>query len=186
MSHYVEINPDDEILRLRLPVPLDGLASVTKLVKHVYGTGDVRMRQAGHYLVFTAPAAGFTAGPVSKRTAWPQTNKDEAIAYAAVGDGEADIEIRGESAIQGIVRAAIPWFELHGGVNSVTLTLGVYSEEPDFTFIMQKRNGTTPAELSEIRRNRIDALLEDEAIDVSELRERVREALDFIPDPASA
>lgn len=140
-----------EVLAVRLPIPLDAMATIQEFVERVYGTGETSLRMNGDQMSIIAPENGW--GPRKRgRGRLPSASNDAMrLRYASLRDDQASLTVEDtEYTILLIAEIARHWFELTGGINYVeTKLIAQQAGEPEFVFTMQRIDGKTPHELRE-------------------------------------
>ncbi|WP_053353860.1 hypothetical protein [Leucobacter musarum] len=146
-----------EVLVLKLPIPLDAMATVQEFVERVYGSGETRLRMDGECMRIVAPEDGW--GPRARgRGRLPSASNDALkLRYVSLKEGTAQITVEdAESTVLFITEIAKQWFDSIGGVNYVETKLATAgADEPEFVFTMQRASGMTPHELRQSAEARV-------------------------------
>lgn len=152
--------PEGGVLAVRLPIPLDSMATIGEFVERVYGTGETRMSMQGDQIQILSPEEGW--GPRKRgRGALPSASNDALrLRHAELRDGSVSLTIEDtQYTVVLISEIARQWFEAVGGVNYVETKLCVAGgEEPEFVFTMQRVGGKTPADLRDEAEARVAEL----------------------------
>ncbi len=164
-----DIRPGQQVLALRLPIPVDGLTYVNEFIDRVYGSGNTTMRGDGSQVTIAAPADGF--GPVVRDPMPPLTRDagDDLIVTELNTRQDPiiwDMESAG-GALGVIVQSQLAFLDLVGAKNYISTGLRVGDE---FVRVVVQRDGKpTPHEL------RLEA--EEREASLRDALERVRDAL---------
>jgi hypothetical protein len=158
-----EIKPGQVVLAAALPLPLDGLTELHRLVERLYGTGDSMLNFSDpHSVRIVAPADGF--GPVKRPG-------KRAIPLAAAGDiahlreltiTDETIDLTLEDAQERVALFAVAlrqFFTLSGGTNYVTAhLLGHDDDTAEYYVTVQKTGNPTAHDLRVVAEARVAEL----------------------------
>jgi hypothetical protein len=143
-----EIKPGQVVLVAALPVPLNALEELTKLVERIYGTGDTMLDMSdGDSIRIIAPKSGF--GPVKRsrsKLSPHDPGLDETLLRSVKVTGET-ASMTLESAadqILHITEAFMTWFDVYEGINYVT-TEFVVAGQTDAPYFLTIQKGGNPS-----------------------------------------
>lgn len=154
-----------DVVILRLPIPLESMATVQEFVERVYGTGDTRMTFDGDHMRIVAPKDGWGERKRGRGKLPSAVNDALRLTYAELRDGKAKLTLEDmETTVLYISEITQQWFNHVGGINYVeTKLVPGDQDEPSYVFIMQKADGKTAHELrqeAEARAEAAEATLE--------------------------
>jgi len=157
-----------DVVILRLPIPLESMATVQELVERVYGTGDTRMTFDGDHMRILAPEGGWGDRKRGRGKLPSAVNDALRLKYAELRDGKATLTLEDmETTVLYISEIARQWFDHVGGINYVETKLVTGDQdEPSYVFTMQKADGKTAHEL----RHEAEARVAELEAEIAELR----------------
>jgi hypothetical protein len=176
-----EIKPGQTVIVAALPVPLNALEELTKLVERIYGTGDTMLNMSeGDSIRIMAPKDGF--GPV-KRSRSKLTPRDPELDETLLRS----VKVQGETASMTLESAAdqilhitesfMTWFDVYKGINYVTTEFVVAGQTGAPYYLTIQKGGNPSAHDLRLRAEdkHIDLLAKIERTDdIATVIERVR------------
>jgi hypothetical protein len=153
-----DIRPGQQILALRLPIPVDGLTYVSEFIDRVYGTGNTTMRADGDQVLIAAPTDGF--GPVVRTPLPPLTRDADDDLHVTALDTRSnpmvwDMESCGDM-LGVVVQSQLAFLDLVGAKNYISTGLRVGDEVVQV--VVQRDGKPTPHELRQEAEEREAAL----------------------------
>jgi len=160
--------PSREVAVFRLPMPMEGVSEIARLIERLYGSGESFIRFDGDVLRIIEPDGGF-----GERT--PAIEEDDfQLADVTVSDDHVSVEIMsGEEVLSRIAVLLDEYMTTLGAANYVEMQMRTSEDEPfEYTFRLQRFSGSTPHALREEAEAEVARLTKEN----EELRARLGES----------
>lgn len=161
--------PGKVVASFALPMPLNALEIINDCIRRVYGTGGAMIRPQGDRIQIVEPADGFGPVLIGKRkrvdglkgAAAEVDRLDEgALTRFDLPGGNMELTLEAhEEVVIPIAAAMASWFESVGAENYVQVELTRPGVEAEWIFVLQRKDGLTPAELRSLAEKRADESL---------------------------